>query len=94
MNPLLAPVTDYYKTLKNVLQQLDNTNEQTTNPELREMLRLHKNNLNQLIDDLDKYKNDANSSISHIQQLLSVRRRGSTTRTRGGNKRKTIKKRS
>ena len=70
VDPLLNPTAEYFLQLKEQLQQLDNMEFDRTDISLLDTLKEHKNKLNNLINNFDMYKKDAESTITHIDKLL------------------------
>ena len=87
VDPLLNPIAEYFVQLKEQLQQLDNMELDRTDSDLLNTLKEHKNKLNNLINNFNMYKKDAESTITHIDKLLG------NTLDGGRRKRKTRKNR-
>lgn len=87
VDALLNPTAEYFVQLKEQLQQLDNMEVGRTDSDLLNTLKEHKNKLNNLINNFDMYKKDAESTITHIDKLLG------NTLDGGRRKRKTRKNR-
>lgn len=69
-DPLLNPIAEYFVQLKEQLQELDNMEIDRTDINLLDILKEHRNKLNNLINNFDMYTKDAESTITHIDELL------------------------
>jgi hypothetical protein len=70
VDPLLNPIAEYFVQLKEQLQEIDNMEFDRTDISLLDILKEHRNKLNNLINNFDMYTKDAESTITHIDELL------------------------
>lgn len=83
IDPLLNNTSNYFIQLKELLQGIDSDNIGANDAELLDTLREHKSKLVNLINNFDLYKKDAQSTITHIDEILmNVPNSGGKRKTR------------